>query len=72
LVPGHFGTPTYKECAQMLFVVGLAETTGTGLPPAGAFKVGPWDRRLREWGRREVERGNLDNLIAAITTKDTP
>jgi hypothetical protein len=64
LVPGHLGSPTYRECADMLIVMSVYEASGVALPPDLAWKLGPWKTRLREWGRREVERGNLDALIA--------
>lgn len=66
LVPGLIGTPSYEECAQMLAILSFYETVGWPMPAKLAWRIDPWDRRLREWGRREIERGNFDRMMEAV------
>lgn len=66
LIPGHLGAPSYEECAGMLLLVSVSEATNTALPPSIAFQIGPWVERVKEWGRREIDRGNLDQIVEAM------
>lgn len=68
-IPGHLGAPSYDECARMAVLIGLFEVVGEPMPARLAWSVGQWERPVREWARKEVERGNLDKLMAAASRK---
>jgi hypothetical protein len=67
LVPGHLGQPSYAECASLAALVGLCDHYGWPVPPT----ISPgFANRLRDWVKREFERGNLDKLVAAAGGDD--
>lgn len=62
LVPGHLGQPSYQECACASLIVGLCDTLDIPLPS----NISPgFANRLRDWVKRECERGNIGKLMAA-------
>jgi hypothetical protein len=63
------GYPSYEECAAMAAILGVYEVLGVPLPTQLAWKIGPWESRLREWVKREVERGNLGKLTGACAER---
>lgn len=65
LVPGHLGAPLYDELAQMLVILSVYETLGQSLPTRLAWRIDPWADRVREWGKREIQRGNFDRIMEA-------
>lgn len=63
LVPGHLGQPSYEDCARAALIVGLCDECKVPLPPT----ISPgFANRLRDWVKREVERGNLDKIVGAV------
>lgn len=64
LVPGHLGQPSYAECASLAVIVGLCDQFCWPIPAT----ISPgFVNRLREWVKREVERGNIAKLVAAVS-----
>jgi hypothetical protein len=64
-IPGHMGAPSYEACASMAALIGLFDVIGKPMPPGIAWGVGQWEGRIREWVKREVELGRMDELIRA-------